>query len=64
MLAPSSLKAANAKIVVGIMGLGGRGTGLAQKFASRRDVEVAYLCDPNRGRLARATKIVASCFNS
>ena len=46
--------AANDKVIVGVMGLGGRGTYLAEKFAERPDVEVAYLSDPNRRRFARA----------
>jgi predicted dehydrogenase len=49
---------ANDKIVMGVMGLGGRGTYLAEKFAERPDVEVAYLCDPNTRRFARAREAV------
>ncbi len=49
---------ANDKIVVGVMGLGGRGTFLAEKFAERPDVEIAYLCDPDRRRFARAREAV------
>ena len=33
----------NEKIVVGIMGLGGRGSFLADSFARRPDVELAWL---------------------
>jgi len=40
------------------MGLGGRGTYLAEKFAQRPDVEIAYLCDPNTRRFARAREVV------
>lgn len=43
--------AASDKIVIGFMGLGGRGGSLLEKFASRDDVEIAYLCDPNPGRV-------------
>ena len=49
---------ANDKIVMGVMGLGGRGTYLAEKFAERPDVEIAYLCDPNTRRFARAREAV------
>ncbi len=49
---------ANNKIVLGVMGLGGRGTYLAEKFAERDDVEVAYLCDPNTHRFARTREAV------
>ena len=44
----------NEKIVVGIMGLGGRGSFLADSFARRPDVELAWLCDPDKRRLAAA----------
>lgn len=42
---------ANEKIVLGAIGLGGRGSGLVRGFAERPDVEFAYLCDldPRRG---------------
>lgn len=51
-------RAANEKIIFGVMGLGGRGTYLAQKFAERPDVEVAYLCDADTRRFARAREVV------
>ncbi len=54
----SSVRAANEKIVIGVMGLGGRGTYLAEKFADRPDTEIAYLCDPNTRRFARAREAV------
>lgn len=50
--------AANDKVVIGCMGLGGRGTAVLQKFASRADVEIAYLCDPNPGREKGAQSVV------
>ncbi len=43
--------AAEEKIVVGIMGVNGRGAALAQGFARLPDVEVGYICDVD----ARAT---------
>ena len=49
---------ANNKVIMGVMGLGGRGTYLAEKFAERADVEIAYLCDPNTRRFARAREAV------
>jgi len=49
---------ANNKVIMGVMGLGGRGTYLAEKFAERPDVEIAYLCDPNTRRFARAREAV------
>ena len=57
-LAPARSYGANDKIVIGVMGLGGRGTYLAQKFAERRDTEIAYLCDPNTRRFSRVRNAV------
>jgi len=42
---PRKVLGANDKVVVGIMGIKGRGGYLAERFASRPDVEIAYLCD-------------------
>ena len=50
--------AANDKVIIGVMGLGGRGTYLAEKFASRPDAEVAYLCDADTRRFGRARNVV------
>src|SRR4051794_3248546 len=47
------------KFIVGVMGLGGRGSALTGMFAARQDVEIAYLCDPDSRRFASAQKIVA-----
>ncbi|MHC4745304.1 MAG: Gfo/Idh/MocA family protein, partial [Planctomycetota bacterium] len=52
--------AANDKVIVGAMGLGGRGRFLAESFARRPDTEVAYLCDPDSRRLPRAKEAVAA----
>jgi predicted dehydrogenase len=46
------------KVVVGIMGVGGRGTQLATFFAARPDVEIAYVCDVNAQRFPQAVKVV------
>jgi predicted dehydrogenase len=58
VLSNSRSYAANEKIIIGVMGLGGRGTYLAERFASRSDVEIAYLCDPDTRRFARARNVV------
>ncbi|MHC4684791.1 MAG: Gfo/Idh/MocA family protein, partial [Planctomycetota bacterium] len=55
--------AANDKVVMGVMGLGGRGTFLAEKFAQRPDTEIAYLCDANTRRFARAREAVEEAQN-
>jgi predicted dehydrogenase len=58
MLSKKKSFAANEKVIIGVMGLGGRGTYLAEKFASRPDAEVAYLCDADTRRFARARNAV------
>lgn len=50
--------AASDKVIVGVMGVGGRGTALTTFFASRPDVEIAYVCDVNAKRLPPAVKLV------
>ncbi|MCI0540024.1 MAG: Gfo/Idh/MocA family oxidoreductase [Verrucomicrobiales bacterium] len=57
-LSQSRVAGANEKIVVGVMGIGGRGTALAGMFAARPDVEIAYVCDPDSRRLPYARKVV------
>lgn len=46
------------KIVIGVMGIGGRGTFLTELFAKRPDVEIAWLCDVDQRRFDRAIKVV------
>ena len=55
--------AANEKVIIGVMGLGGRGTYLAERFAGRPDAEVAYLCDVDSRRFARARNVVEEAQN-
>ncbi len=49
----------NERIIVGAMGMGGRGTTLARQFQSRPNVDVAYVCDPDSRRAGRAAEAVA-----
>lgn len=58
MFSPSKSCAANNKVIMGVMGLGGRGTYLAERFAQRPDVEIAYLSDVNTRRFAWAREAV------
>lgn len=46
------------KILVGAIGLGGQGTYLAKSFAKQKDVDVAYVCDPDSRRAERAAGAV------
>ena len=59
IISPVNSFAANEKIKVGIMGLGGRGRFLTERFVQRDDVDVVYLCDVNKRRFSHAREIVA-----
>jgi predicted dehydrogenase len=60
VLAPKRSLAAvsNDKVVIGVMGLGGRGAWLTEQFANRKDTEIAYLCDVDTRLFARTRAIV------
>jgi predicted dehydrogenase len=51
--------AASDRIIVGVMGLGGRGCFIAKLFAQRPDVEIAYVCDVHPERREDGVKAVA-----
>ena len=58
-LAQSSARAAGAndRIILGFVGCGGRGTWLlAEMFARNKNLDFAYMCDPDSGRLAAGIK--------
>jgi len=57
---PKAATAANDKIIIGVMGLGGRGSLVTKYFAERKDVEIAYVCDPNAKRLGPIAKTIES----
>ena len=59
-LTPRPVRAARSKVVLGLIGCGGRGTYLAQTFLANPDVEIAYVCDPDQGRLAAGVKTVGN----
>ena len=46
------------KIVLGMIGPGGMGMNHVKGFAAARDVEIAYVCDADRNRMAAAAKEV------
>jgi threonine dehydrogenase-like Zn-dependent dehydrogenase len=48
------------RIVVGVIGVGGMGGSHLANLAARKDVEVAYVCDPDQQRLAAAAQRAAS----
>jgi predicted dehydrogenase len=59
VLSPRARAASPAnKVVIGVMGLGGRGSYLAQAFANRPDTAIAYICDADSRRFARTRDAV------
>jgi predicted dehydrogenase len=62
--APSARGAAAAdKVVLGLIGAGGRGSNLAADFAARGDCHFAYICDPDSNRQAAMSKVLAEKQN-
>ena len=57
-LSRSNIVGANDKVVMGIMGVGGRGCGLLGHFVKRTDVQLKYICDADARRYERAAEIV------
>lgn len=55
-IVPSRVLGANNRVVIGIMGVRGRGKSLIQNFAALSDVEIAYLCDVDSNVIGRAVK--------
>ncbi|MCU0913760.1 MAG: Gfo/Idh/MocA family oxidoreductase [Planctomycetes bacterium] len=49
---------ANERILLGMIGPGGQGSGLLRSFVAQKDVEVAYVCDVDAKRLAAAATTV------
>jgi predicted dehydrogenase len=55
----AAVQGANQRLVVGVMGTGGRGSGLAEAFQRQPNVDVAFVCDVDQGHAERAAGIVA-----
>ncbi|MGC8638553.1 MAG: Gfo/Idh/MocA family protein [Isosphaeraceae bacterium] len=51
---------ANERVVLALIGAGGRGTQVASGFAARSDAEIGFICDLHDGRLAAACKRIGS----
>jgi len=49
---------ANDKVVIALMGAGGRGNQLLEFFGQRPDVEIAYICDVDTKKFAKAVRNV------
>jgi len=56
---PARAAGSESRIVVGVMGTGGRGTYLASTFQQQANVEVAHVCDVDRKRAEEAARAVA-----
>lgn len=50
---------ANDVVTLAIMGVNGRGTGLAQGFTQQKGVRIAYVCDPDERAVGKAKAAVA-----
>ena len=57
--APGIGAEAGKRLVVGVMGTGGRGTTLATTCAQQPAVEVAYVCDVDKNRVGEAAEAVS-----
>jgi predicted dehydrogenase len=55
-LRPERVLGANERVILGLVGAGGRGTQVALDFAGRSDVEIGCVCDLHEDRLAAACK--------
>ncbi len=54
---------ANERVILALIGAGGRGTALAEAFAGRKDAEIGYVCDLHEDRLAAACKTIGARQN-
>lgn len=60
----SRVRGANERIVVGVVGLGGRGSAAhVPSFEKQNGVTVAALSDPDRKRMGEAAKMIESRYN-
>src|SRR5262245_14182914 len=57
-LAPPTSAAESRKVVLGVIGPGGMGMNHVRALLKRPDVEIAYVCDVDKNRLATAAKTV------
>ncbi len=50
----------NEKMIVGVMGVNGRGSALARSFSAQPDAEVAYVCDVDERAIDKVTNSLVS----
>jgi len=51
-------EAPNQQVILGVMGVNGRGRALAQEFATQTSAKVAYICDVDQRAMGRTVDIV------
>lgn len=57
-LSRKNIIGANEKVILGIMGVGGRGTDLVRHFTKRQDIKMKYICDTDSRRFGTAAEVV------
>ena len=57
-LAGARVQGANSRIILGVIGCGGMGSGHVRMLSERADAEIACVCDPDSDRAAEAARIV------
>ncbi|MCI0744982.1 MAG: Gfo/Idh/MocA family oxidoreductase [Verrucomicrobia subdivision 3 bacterium] len=55
---PTHAVGANERLIIAVIGPGGMGTNLLNSFAAQKDVEIAYVCDPDAKRMGNAAQAV------
>jgi len=55
---PARAAGANERIILAVIGPGGMGSNLLNSFAAQKDVEIAYVCDADSDRMAKAAQAV------
>lgn len=55
-----AVSGANERVVMALIGAGGRGNQVASDFAARPDAEIGFVCDLHEGRLAAACKRIGA----
>jgi predicted dehydrogenase len=55
---PSAVLGANDKIRLAVMGVNGRGDGMAGEFAQNPNIEVTWICDVDKNAIAKTIKTV------
>jgi len=60
LVAPARAAGANERVRIGLIGCGGRGTGVATTFTKLPNAQIVYACDPDSTRAAATAEKLAS----